>query len=216
VSTRLPVYNTNAVSPAEAPKSWEDLNDSKWKGRGLISTSAAAWILGFAYERGDATPQGINWEPSIKFWKDIVETTNPRIVGGFTGPLEIVVAGDADIMFMAAGTSSLYNIRRGAPLDVTPLPRTFGDPFTMALPKNPPHPNAARLFLDWATSDEGSLVYSNIGPNPSLNPRIAEKSWASQYHKTRGIEIFRLPPELNTPENFTDAARVWRKEILGR
>jgi iron(III) transport system substrate-binding protein len=216
LSTRLPMYNTNLVSLADAPKSWEDLNDPKWQGKSIISTSGASWVLGFAYELGDVTPQGINWEPTIEFWKEVMETTKPRIGRGFQGPLEMLVAGDGHVMHMAAGTTGLYNIRRGAPIDFAPLSQTFGDIWTIALPKHPPHPNAARLFLDFITSDEGNLLLTDTYPNPTVNPRIADKSWANQYYKSRGIEIFTLPPELATAENFIDAARVWRQEIIGQ
>ncbi|MBM2832404.1 MAG: futA1 1 [Dehalococcoidia bacterium] len=216
LSTRMPMYNTKLVAPTDIPRKWEDLNSSKWAGKALISTSGSNWVIGFAYELGDVTAAGVNWDRSIKFWKDVIKTTNPRVLSGFQGPLELLVAGDANIMLMAAGTTGLYNIRRGAPIDFSPFTKTYGDPWHIAMPKNPPHPNAAKLLADWLTSDEGSLVYSNLFPNPTVNPRIADKTYANQFYKNRGVEIFTLPAEMGTDKNYTDAARVWRQDIIGR
>ena len=38
-------YNTNLVSPAEAPKSWDDVLDPKWKGAISMDKDAGDWVL---------------------------------------------------------------------------------------------------------------------------------------------------------------------------
>jgi iron(III) transport system substrate-binding protein len=38
-------YNTNLVSPAEAPKNWEDLLNPKWKGMISMDKDGSDWVL---------------------------------------------------------------------------------------------------------------------------------------------------------------------------
>ena len=43
-SLRLPIYNTDVVAPADVPKSWDDLKNTKWRGKRGISNSARKFI----------------------------------------------------------------------------------------------------------------------------------------------------------------------------
>ncbi len=214
-STRVPMYNTKLVSGADIPQSWADLNDPKWRGKSMISMSAGGWLLNYAYEIGDFTAEGVKWDRSVAFWKEVVATTKPQMGRGFKGPLEQLVIGDVSIMHMAAGTTGLYLIRAGAPVEFAPLKEIPGDPWAIALPKNPPHPNAARLLLDFLTSDEGNLIHSNIFPNPTYHPRVADKAYANQYFAGRGMEIVTFPMDIWKPEYSAKADSLWVKDILG-
>ena len=51
-----PQYNTKLVSAAEAPKSWGDLLDPKWKGKIGITTDMKVWTTLALEEGGSASP----------------------------------------------------------------------------------------------------------------------------------------------------------------
>ena len=46
-----PAYNTKRVTAAEAPKTWEDILDPKWKGQIGLTTDVKVWMV-FAVEEG--------------------------------------------------------------------------------------------------------------------------------------------------------------------
>jgi iron(III) transport system substrate-binding protein len=214
-SLRIPVYNTKLLSPAEAPKSWEDLADPKWEGKTIISTSGADYPLLHAYVLGDVTEAGINWDRSVDFWKKVVNTTKPQIGRGFKGPLEQVVTGDVSLMVMAAATTGLYNVRTGAPLEFVPVGNVAAGDWAIALTKNPPNPNAAQLLLDFLTSEAGALVHADMSPNPTYHPEASKRAYANQYFASRGIEWTNIPEGLVTDEDYVKASDIWVEEILG-
>ncbi|MBM2832112.1 MAG: futA1 1 [Dehalococcoidia bacterium] len=214
-SLRLPMYNTDRVAPADVPKSWQDLDNAKWRGRSIISTSAGSWIIGYAYELGDLTKEGAKWDRTVSFWKKVVETTRPRVGTGFKGPLDLVVVGDVDIMLVSAATTGLYNIRRGAPVDFAPLKTTTADPWSVALPKFPPHPNAAQLLIDFLTSEEG-VIAADIFPNPTRHPNMMKKAIANQYYAGKGTQIIYVPDELAPEAMYPEADNIWIRDVIGR
>jgi ABC-type Fe3+ transport system substrate-binding protein len=124
------------------------------------------------------------------------------------------VVGDVSIMMVAAATTGLYNIRAGAPIDFAPFKKIAGGAWGLALTAKPPHPNAARLLLDFLTSEEGALIHANTSPNPTYHPIAAKKSYPNQFFASRGIEVAEVPEELAAAEDFVKASDIWLKDIL--
>jgi ABC-type Fe3+ transport system substrate-binding protein len=146
----LPIsYNSKSVSAKDAPKSWEELTDPKWKGRKLI---IEARLVPFAM-------LGTEWgkSKSTELVKKIL-TQEPIIAQGGTTVAKALAGGQVSI---AVGTYA-YTIeglkKAGATVDwmpVTPLPvltSAFG------VLKTAPHPNAARFFAGWMGSAEGQKI----------------------------------------------------------
>jgi ABC-type Fe3+ transport system substrate-binding protein len=58
--------------------------------------------------------------------------------------------------------------KEGAPIKVIkPQDGVILIPIGMAVVKNGPHPNAARLFIDWMLSEEGQAVVAQGGDTPA-------------------------------------------------
>src|ERR1043166_4497601 len=146
----LPIsYNSKLVNAKDAPKSWEELTDSKWKGRKII---VEARLVPFAM-------LGTEWGKSkaTELVKKIL-TQEPIIAQGGTTVAKALAGGQVSI---AVGTYA-YTIeglkKAGATVDwipATPLPvltSAFG------VLKTAPHPNAARFFAGWMGSAEGQKI----------------------------------------------------------
>ena len=153
----LPIaYNTKAVSAQDAPKSWEDLADAKWKGRKIIMEARLVpfAMLGTEWGKGKAT----------ELVKRILAQQQPLIVQGGTTVANALAGGQVSI---AVGTYA-YTIERlkkqGAAVDwvpVSPLPVLNS---AMGVLKTAPHPNAARLIAGWFGTAEGQNIrYSTTG-----------------------------------------------------
>jgi iron(III) transport system substrate-binding protein len=152
----LPIaYNTKQVNAQEAPKTWEDLADPKWKGRKIIIEARLVpfAMLGTEWGKGKA----------IELTKRILGQ-QPLIVQGGTTVANALAGGQVSL---AVGTYA-YTIERlkkqGAAVDwvaASPLPVLTS---AVGVLKTAPHPNAARFFAGWMGTAEGQKIrYATTG-----------------------------------------------------
>jgi iron(III) transport system substrate-binding protein len=147
----LPIaYNTKTVSAQDAPKTWEDLADPKWKGRKIIME---ARLVPFAM-------LGTEWGKSkaIELTKKILSQQQPLIVQGGTTVANALAGGQVSI---AVGTYA-FTIeglkKQGAAVDwvaVSPLPVLTSAEGVL---KTAAHPNAGRFFAGWMGTAEGQKI----------------------------------------------------------
>lgn len=208
---RVVAYNTDLVPPADVPKTWDDVKSTKWSGKTFLSLSGEDSSLFWAYlwREGDK----LNWDKSFSFWTDVIKNTKPKVVTGMTGPLGRLVAGEVPL-FPAVSSNSVYRMQAaGAPLGIAGLGSVSGDAWGIALIKGAPHPNSARLLIDWLTSEEGLLAYSNSTQSFIVNPQLFAKSTAHARLKSSGMTWEALPTELQNSENLKKSSQFWMKAL---
>ncbi|MBM2832612.1 MAG: iron transporter substrate-binding protein [Dehalococcoidia bacterium] len=206
----FPMYNTDLVSAAEAPKSFNDLKSSKWRGRAAISSSGRSIPLLTAYIMGQ---EKVDFEKAETFWNEVVTNTRPRLMSGYDGPLGLLAAGEFAILLMSASSTATEMMWRGAPLAGAALEAAPTCGHALGLLKDAPHPNAARLLIDFFTSPEGNLAYANDRAIIALSPEAATKARANRYYDGLGIKILSAPADLNTPENSARSSRYWSLDM---
>ncbi len=158
-------YNPNVVKPEDAPKSWEDLLDPKWKDVMNVKVSnsglqMAAWyvlkpILGETYFQ--------------KFGEN-----KPRAFDSYVQQYGRLIDGQ-DKVIMAAQYSGFVEFKaKGAPLVfVAPATGLPSAQQSVGLVSDGPNPNAAQLFLDWFLSPVGQKVYAEVLFNHSPRADVA-------------------------------------------
>ena len=150
----LPIsYNSKAVSAKDAPKSWEDLAEPKWKGKKII---IEARLVPFAM-------LGTEWgkEKAMALVNKILGQ-QPIIVQGGTTVANALAGGQVSI---AVGTYA-FTIeglkKRGASVDwIAPSPLPVLTSAEGVL-KTAPHPNAARFFAGWMGTAEAQKIRYSI------------------------------------------------------
>jgi ABC-type Fe3+ transport system substrate-binding protein len=142
-------YNTRAVSRDKLPKRWEDLLNPAWKGRMLLSPREQwfAWILQIMGKEN-----GLNYMRALAKQNIAIrrETTAMRA--------QLVTAGESDLDIDSTYSVLTPLIRNGAPVSWTTLGPTLVVPVAHGLAARAPHPNAAKLFIDFVLSREGQRV----------------------------------------------------------
>lgn len=146
-------YNSDKVSEADAPKNWKDLLDPRW--RNAISTkqstSGAQFVQWAELRRlyGDA------------YWKEFAKL-RPKGFDSRAQMFDRLAKGDDRICAVAEWAGYRLVKDRGAPVTfVAPpdgLPAAF---FAAGVVDKAPHPEAARLFLDWLMSPRGQNLYQS-------------------------------------------------------
>ena len=175
----------------------------------MISSSGDENPLGMAYLWAEGGK--LNWEKSEKFWRDVIQNTRPMVVRGY--PMEMIAAGERPL-FLSAATSTLQAlIDRGAPLNYAPLSPALAVNFAMSVPKSPPHPNAARLFVENISSPEGLLVWSESIRCLVFDPEVAKRSRIHKITADRGIKYVPIPADIMTDENTRRSGEFWQREL---
>ncbi len=159
-ATYVVVINTKLVSDAEAPKSWDDLLNPKWKGR--IGT----WIQPqFQAQLVPAWGADKTTEWVKKF------AAQQPVFKQSTFPIsEAVAAGELPLGVIVYHTAKPL-LEKNAPIKIIVLDPT---PVTMLhsfIPTKASHPNAAKVFMAWLHSTEGNLAYENATGRG--NPKIS-------------------------------------------
>ena len=154
LSYQSTLINTNLVKAGEEPKSYRELLEPKWRGKLVVSSPVNAPGFNRLYALKDAL--GLDDDYFRKLAKNdlIVVATDKDAV-------DMVIRGEASVSPMILSIASPA-AAKGAPVKVV-LPMegvvaTMGN--TWSLIKNPAHPNAARVLLNWLLSAEGQKVYS--------------------------------------------------------
>jgi len=158
-------YNTNVVPAAEAPRNWKDLLDPKWRGAINLKDSASGW-------------QGIQWLLFRKmygdrFWKDMA-AQRPRGLASVTQQYERLISGEDKVNGMAQFSVFLKNKEKGAPIAfVFPPDGVIVGPTVTGVADRAPHPEAAKLFVDWLLSPVGQAAYVKANYYYSVRKDVA-------------------------------------------
>ncbi|HET6181982.1 MAG TPA: extracellular solute-binding protein [Acetobacteraceae bacterium] len=144
----IPVYNKNMLAPADAPKTWLDLLAPRFAGRKMAIQNAAAGTQ-FNWSYLLTQRLGADYERKFAAQEPVVMATGAQMTDAVTrGEILLAAALDHWRAFTPeakqAGLVAVFPTE-GVPITTAPVGILAGAP----------HPNAARLFLDFMLSEEG-------------------------------------------------------------
>jgi iron(III) transport system substrate-binding protein len=143
-------YNTNLVKKQDAPKTYQDLLDPKWKGKLGIEADDAVWFGALANAMGE--------EKTVRLFRDIARTNGLSVRKGHTLLANLVVSGEVPYALTLYHYKAEQLKNSGAPLEWYVLPPGFARFLGTGIMRRAPHPHAAILFLDFMLSDAQRLL----------------------------------------------------------
>ncbi|MCK4294981.1 MAG: extracellular solute-binding protein, partial [Planctomycetes bacterium] len=174
---RVIAYNTRRVAANDAPRTLEDVLESKWKGRLVMATpefgttggDVASWFAHYGVDRAREILLAL-------------KANRIRLVEGNSTAVKMVATGQADICF--TDTDDVYAAQRNRwPVAMNYLDQA-GDPprgglvipNTAAVIKGAAHGKEARELMDFLLSEqlEEMLVRSD-SHNCPIHPSLAER-----------------------------------------
>jgi iron(III) transport system substrate-binding protein len=147
-------YNKNFLPPDKAPKSWADLLKPEFKGKKIIIQNAAAGTQ-FAQTYMLQQTLGLDYLKKLAAQEPVVMATSGQLKDSLIRG-EMLVGATVDHWrafeddAAKAGIVAVYPTE-GMPVAIAPV----------AILKAAPHPNAARLFVDFILSEEGQTLINN-------------------------------------------------------
>ncbi len=165
-----PGINTSLVKKADAPKTYEDLLDPKWKGKMVWNASSTSSGPGFIgnvlLTMGEQ--KGMAYLEKLSKQKIVSMEASARKV------LDSVVAGEYPIALQIFNHHTVISAKKGAPVDWVAMQPVMALVSTVSVLKDAPHPNAGRLLMDFVLSEEGQKIFANANYLPAM-PSVPAK-----------------------------------------
>jgi ABC-type Fe3+ transport system substrate-binding protein len=189
----VPAVNTELVPAGQEPKTWEDLLDPKWKGKMAWSSSPSSTggpgFVGMVLkEYGD--------EKGNAFLDSLAKQNVASIPFSTRQILDQVIAGEYQIGIMSSNHHVKFSADQGAPVKWLPVSPGMVDLITVSVALNAPHPNAAKLFLDFMMSDQGQAIFRDNYYIPA-SPHVAAKDAALLPNGRNFRGLFFTPEEID-------------------
>jgi iron(III) transport system substrate-binding protein len=184
------VYNTNLVNPKELSSYW-DLINPKWKGKVVSFTQITAPHKFFFYQ-----PElGQKFLTQFFGQMDVVNSADMRQIADWLG-----VGKHAIGLFASPGNRSIGKAReQGLPLGIFKADH-FKEGVALltaagsgALLKRAPHPNAAKLAMNWLLSREGQIAFQKnyvreTGAADSFRTDIPKDEIPVEFRRKEGVK----------------------------
>ena len=147
----LPAYNTKSVAAKDAPKTWEDLLDPKWKG-GKLGMSTATHHLSRLAVGAWGEEKTLNFVNALAAQKPVLGRLSELYSRLLLGEIAIAVTQTDSNINKAKQT--------GAPVVFAEEVRPIISPaYHAGVLKGAPNPNTAHLFAIFLTSDAAQDIW---------------------------------------------------------
>jgi iron(III) transport system substrate-binding protein len=147
-------YNTTRVKRDEIPKRYEDLLHPRWKGRMVLDQNEDRWFANMLYLMGD--------KKGMEFMQ-VLAKQDVAIRGGRSMVTQLLGAGEYDLQIVAYWYRPYLMKKQGAPVDWVAMEPSIVATHPISVVDRAPHPNAARLFIDYVLSEEGQKIFIQRG-----------------------------------------------------
>lgn len=192
-------YNTNLVSAAEAPKTYEDLLDPKWKGK-------IAWT-------NDLTPGGppgfihnilatMGQDRGMDYLRKFAAQLPVSIPAAQRVVLDHVVSGEYPLAVMILNYHATISAAKGAPVRWIKMEPLLQSMSLVSIVKDSPHPNAAKLLVEFILSDAGQQIFADsdyLPASPTVPAKVPENKPQAGHFKVNVV----------TPDMARDDTAKW-------
>jgi ABC-type Fe3+ transport system substrate-binding protein len=196
-----PGYNTSLVPKGWQPLTLDALLDPKWRGHmawgSTESSSAGPGFIGtLLAEQGEA--KGMDYLKRLAGQKLVNIDASAREI------LDQVIAGEYPLALQIFNHHAVISAKKGAPVDWIKLEPATGMLSVVSVTSQAPHPNAAKLLVDFLISPAGQAIYRDTGylpADPAVPPTDPELI----------PEIGKFHARFFTPEETASGMPVWMK-----
>jgi ABC-type Fe3+ transport system substrate-binding protein len=172
-------YNTKLIARGKAPRSYDEVLNPVWKGKMMMDASEQWAALMF---------QIMGKEKAQRYMRELVKQNIALRRESNAMRAQLIAAGEApmDIDSTLGPVDELK--KRGAPIDwnaLSPVPVVTS---AHAIASRPPHPNAARLYLDFILSREGQKAVLDT------RRQVARTDLLSEQEAIKNLDLVPLDP----------------------
>jgi len=196
-------YNPKIVSDVDAPKTWKDLLNPKWKGK---MVSAHPGYSGIIMTHVVALVNLYGWD----YFRDLAKN-NLHLVQSANDPAGVVASGERPVGVNGAEYFYYKTQKQGNPIKII-YPKE-GIPLVVspvAIAKDAPHPNAAKLFMEFIFSKEMQQL---LADREGLYTGHPEVTYPADKPKLKDLKL--LSPDADELEKRNAEVRKRFVELFG-
>lgn len=193
LATRSLAYNTNLVKQEQAPRSYQDLLDPRWKGAFVWNPNAMTGAWGFIA----TVLRHMGEEDGMAYLRRLAKQEIVPLPVATRAVLDRVIAGEYPMGLEMVNAHVAISAGMGAPVRWVPLDATTTTLQIAGVTTGAPHPNAGRLFLDFITSRAGQEIFREVNYIP-MHPDIAAKDPRLKAEQGGYKSIVLSPEEVDT------------------
>ena len=175
-------YNTKLLSAAEAPKTWKDLLDRKWKGKlvtahpgysGVVATHVLALVNMYGWD----------------YFKQLAQN-RLMITQSAVYPPDVVASGER-LIAVTGGDYYAYQLKKkGNPIEIVyPKDGVALVVSPTAITVFAPHPNAARLFTDFTFTREIQQMMADSEGLHTGHPEVKYPTDKPKLHELKLLTV---------------------------
>ena len=176
-------YNKTKVTGADIPKTYQDINNPRFRNKisCKISSSGIQYVQWYLLRQIHGND----------FWKEFAKQ-RPRAFDSRVQLFDRLAKGDDDMTALAEYSAYVLYKSRGADVEfIAPPEGLVATPLILGAVNKAPHPEAAKLFIDWAMSPRGQKYYQD---HPNLYYGSLTNDPPADAH---GPEALRLQADLS-------------------
>jgi len=192
-------FSTTLVKEAEIPRTYDELLEPRWKGNRIAIDSTAHGLL-----RGLTLAWGE--DKAVAYLKRLADQ-QPVMARASITAVDSMHTGKVSLVIARAPVVQGYKRKLRSPIDWIFLEPIVAQIDAVMLSSRSPHPNGARLFVDFVLSKEGQSAFAGIQQIPvrrDMEPRSKPGFQGQQWFLER--------PDKHV--NFQETVRLFR-EIFG-
>jgi iron(III) transport system substrate-binding protein len=175
-------YNTRLIAVKDAPASYEDLLHPKWKGQIALETEEYQWFYHLLQIMGE--------DKGLAFMRKLAGQ-NLQMRKGHTLLAQLVAASEVALATVVYSNRVERMKAKGAPIDWVKFKGpTITAINAISIPDKAPHPNAAKLFVDFALSKEGQNLLRGLRRIPARPDILPDPPTL-----TKGLNLYPARPE---------------------
>ena len=151
-------YNTRMVKRSEVPLTDDDLLNPKWRGKIGMDGTKPEW---FSWKL-----KRLGQEKGMAYMKRL-GAQEFRLYSGLTIITGLLAAGEFPLVLNTYVHNAEDAKRKGAPVDWVTQDPVFTKFQPIGVAAKAPHPNAAKLLVDFMLSEEGQRIIASFGRVPT-------------------------------------------------
>ncbi len=169
------MYNTDRVTGADIPQTYEDLLDPKWKGDLVLEDRLKGFIYLTDLEEYGGRYENLWPEAEVADYLTKIAAQEPKILHGNTAVSNDVASGESaispDVNFASIGNA----IVQGHPVELSPATPNAIEQWLVGAVVGGSNPSGGKLFLRWLLNpDQGIPARIEVQPGTTLDPNSGD------------------------------------------